>query len=99
MSTNLTNMPVAVDDPVAEKRERVRKRLQAQRKFRSDVFAYAVINLFLVGTWLVTGAGYFWPGWVLAGWGVLLVLDGWNVYLRPPITDEDVEAHLRGGRS
>ena len=99
MSTNLTNMPVAADDPVAEKRAQVRKRLEARRKFRSDVFAYVVINLFLVGTWLVTGVGYFWPGWVLAGWGVLLVLDGWNTYLRAPITDEDVEAHMREGRS
>lgn len=98
MSTNMTNKPVAADDPVAEKREQVRKRLEARRKFRSDAFAYVVINLFLVGTWLVTGAGYFWPGWVLAGWGVLLVLDGWNVYLRAPITDEDVEAQMREGR-
>jgi hypothetical protein len=35
---------------------------------------------------------------VLAGWGVLLVLDGWNVYLRTPITEEDIEARIQGGR-
>ena len=28
--------------------------------------AYVVVNVFLIGTWLVTGMGYFWPGWVLA---------------------------------
>lgn len=95
MDTNLTNRPVAAGDPISAKRERVRKRLEAERKFRSDVFAYVVINLFLIGAWLVTGAGYFWPGWVLAGWGVLLALDAWNVYLRPPVTDEDVEARMR----
>ena len=59
-------------------RERVRAQLEAQRKFRADVFAYLVVNLLLIGAWLVTGAGYFWPGWVLAGWGALLLLDGWD---------------------
>ena len=80
-------------------RERVRAQLEAQRKFRADVFAYLVVNLFLIGAWLVTGAGYFWPGWVLAGWSVLLLLDGWNAYLRRPITDKDIDEQLRKPRS
>ena len=42
----------------------------------SDTFAYVVINAFLIGVWAVTGAGYFWPGWVLAGWGVGLFAQG-----------------------
>jgi hypothetical protein len=80
-------------------RERVRAQLERQRKFRADVFGYIVVNLFLVGTWLVTGAGYFWPGWVLAGWGTLLLLDGWNAYLRAPITDQDIDEQLHKSRS
>jgi len=43
----------------------------------------------------VTGFGYFWPGWVLAGWGVLLLLDAWNVLYRRPITEEDLDRELR----
>ena len=46
-----------------------RKRLEKQRKFRSDVLAYTVINALLIVVWAVTGFGYFWPGWVLGGWG------------------------------
>jgi hypothetical protein len=34
--------------------------------------AYLVINAFLVGIWAASGFGSFWPGWVLAVWGVLL---------------------------
>jgi hypothetical protein len=34
--------------------------------------------------------GYFWPAWVLAGWGVLLVLDAWNVFYRRPVTPTDI---------
>lgn len=75
-----------------------RKRVERKRKFAGDVIAYVVVNAFLIGVWAVSGFGYFWPGWVLAGWGVLLVLDAWNVYFRRPITDADIERELRQGR-
>ena len=75
-----------------------RKRLERKRKFQGDVVAYVVVNAFLIGIWAVGGSGYFWPGWVLAGWGVLLVLDAWNVYFRRPITEADVEKELRSRR-
>jgi len=73
-------------------------RVEKKRKFTSDVVAYVVINAFLVGVWAVTGFGYFWPGWVLAAWGVFLVLDAWNLYYRKPITEEDIEREQRGRR-
>lgn len=78
--------------------ERARKRVERKRKFRSDLVAYVVINAFLIGAWAATGFGYFWPGWVLAGWGVLLVLDGWNLYYRRPITEADIDHELHNGR-
>jgi len=78
--------------------ERARKRVERKRKFRSDLVAYAVINAFLIGAWAATGFGYFWPGWVLAAWGVMLLLDGWNVYYRRPITAVDIDRELRNGR-
>ena len=70
-----------------------------RKQRRGDFAAYVVINLFLIGVWAVTGFGYFWPGWVLAGWGVLLALDAWNVYFRRPLTEEDIERELRHQRS
>lgn len=99
MSSNLTSRSPAADETEQPQRALARKELEARRKFRADLFAYVVVNLFFVGAWAVTGAGYFWPGWVLAGWGVLLLLDFWNVYLRRPITEQDIDEHLRGGRS
>lgn len=78
--------------------EHARRRLERQRKFRSDLVAYVVINAFLVVAWAVAGAGSFWPGWVLGGWGVLLILDGWNAFYRQPVTDADVEEELRRRR-
>jgi hypothetical protein len=74
--------------------ELARVRLMKRRKFKGDVVAYVVINAFLVGIWAVSGFGYFWPGWVLAGWGVLLLLDGWDAFYRHDVTEEDVEREL-----
>ncbi len=75
-----------------------RKRLEARRDFAGHVVAYVVVNVFLVGIWAFTGAGYFWPAWALGGWGVGLALHAWDVYLKRPITEEDVDAELRRQR-
>ena len=75
--------------------EQARRRLERRRKFFGDLAAYVLINAFLVGVWAVTGAGYFWPGWVLLGWGVLLSLDAWKVLYQRPVTDADVEAEMQ----
>ena len=82
----------------ATEREWARKRIQRKRKLYGDFVAYVVINLFLIGIWAVRGFGYFWPGWVLAGWGVLLLLDAWSVYYRKPLTENDIDQELRKRR-
>ena len=74
--------------------ERARARVVRKRKFRGDLMAYIVINALLVGIWAVNGFGYFWPGWVLAAWGVLLFLDGWDVYFRHEVTEEDIQREM-----
>lgn len=78
--------------------EETRRRLEKQRKFRGDLVAYVVINALLIVVWAVTGFGYFWPGWVLGGWGAMLVLDGWNTFYRRPVTESDVEEEMRRHR-
>ncbi|HEX3222729.1 MAG TPA: 2TM domain-containing protein [Nocardioides sp.] len=78
--------------------ERARTRALKKRKFRGDVAGYIVINAFLIGIWAVAGFGYFWPGWVLAGWGVLLVLNGWDAFYRHDVTEEDIQRELHTTR-
>jgi len=83
---------------VADERERARRRVRARRDFTSDVVAYIVINAALVGIWAVSGAGYFWPAWVMVIWGIGLVLHGWNAFVRRPVTEADVDAEMRRHR-
>jgi hypothetical protein len=90
-------LPPAPDRSSAE-RERARKQLEKKNKLRGDVVAYVVINLAIIGVWALTGFGYFWPAWVLGGWGVLLVLDAWNVYFRRSVTEEDIDQELQKQR-
>jgi class 3 adenylate cyclase len=44
--------------------------------FRYDAAGYVLTNGFLVGTWAVTGHGFFWPYFPITGWGILLGIHG-----------------------
>ena len=74
--------------------EQARARAQRKRKFRGDVVGYVVINAFLIGIWAVSGFGYFWPGWVLGTWGVLLLLSAWDAFYRRDLTEEDIQREM-----
>ena len=76
------------------RREAARKRIQKRRALQGGFVAYVVVNAFLIGIWAATGAGYFWPGWVLGGWGIGLVLGVWDYY-RGPITDSAIDAEIK----
>jgi hypothetical protein len=82
-------------------RSQVRQGLEKRRDFGGHLVAFVVINAMLVAVWAVTGTGYFWPAWVLGLWGVGLLLNAWDVYLRRPVTEADVDrevARRLGGR-
>jgi hypothetical protein len=98
MDTIDTRTPAEVEGESEPERKEARRRLQERRDFVSHLVAYLVINGFLIAVWAFTGAGYFWPAWVLAAWGVGLVLHAWETFGRRPITDADVEAEIRRQR-
>jgi len=90
----MSDLREACEAPADSERAFARRRVQKRRGLQGGLVAYVVVNAFLVGVWAVTGAGYFWPGWVLAGWGVGLVLGLWD-YVRGPVTEADVDQELR----
>jgi len=71
-----------------EIREIATKRVRARRGFFWHVIVYVVINLFLIGIWYFTGRGYFWPGWVLGGWGIALIFNAIAAFGREDMWSE-----------
>jgi class 3 adenylate cyclase len=57
------------DDAGAAPRKR-RVSVWRNAGFRAHAAAYGLTNGFLVGTWALTGHGFFWPFFPIAGWGV-----------------------------
>ena len=49
-------------------------RRPARRAHAHDWSVFLQVNALLVAIWAVSGAGYFWPAWVIAWWGFALVL-------------------------
>jgi hypothetical protein len=86
--------------PDSDLRTVARERLKQRRDFATHLIAYILVNTVLIAIWATTGQGYFWPAWVLGGWGIGLVLHSWTAFVQRPITASDVEREverLRGG--
>jgi hypothetical protein len=81
-------------DRQSEEWQQARKRVVDRRELGSHVVAYLVVNTGFIVIWLMTGHGYFWPAWLLCLWGVGLLLHAWEVLVRRPVTDADVDAEL-----
>jgi hypothetical protein len=95
MTTQPSQRKAVTPVPEEEARELAIKRLKAKRDFQSHAVAYIVVNAFLVVVWWLGGADYFWPIWVMAGWGIGLALNAWEVYGRRPITESDIDEEMR----
>lgn len=82
-----------------KRREEAIERIKAKRGFRGALFAYVVVNIFLVGVWAFTGKEYFWTAWSMLGWGIGMVMYGWQVCREEePISKEAIRREM-GGQS
>ncbi len=82
-------------DHESEEWKEARARVTQRRDFGSHVVAFTVVNSAVVLIWALTGAGYFWPAWLIGLWGIGLVLHAWDTFVRRPVTEADVEAEVR----
>jgi 2TM domain-containing protein len=92
--TDVTERPTLRDQAI--------RRLKKRRDFGMHLLAYALVNGFLVVIWAMTDSnGFFWPIFPMAGWGIGVVLNAWDVYRREDFTEEQIRAeerHLQGQR-
>lgn len=64
-------------------REVAKARLIKRREFVAHLFAYVLVNAFLMAIWVITGVGFFWPVFPILGWGIGLFFHGWDTFSAP----------------
>ena len=83
------------ETPDQRSRDRALTQLKKRHDFRGHLLVYLLVNGFLVTIWAITdGHGFFWPAFVIAAWGIGLVMNAWDVYWRPEITEHDIEREM-----
>jgi hypothetical protein len=78
-----------------ELRERAVKRLKKRRDFHAHLLVYVLVNAFLVLIWALTSpGGFFWPVFPLVGWGIGVVMNGWDVYVAEDFDEEQIDREV-----
>ena len=83
------------DQAEQQLRERALAVLKKKRDFTAHLLAYLVVNAMLVAIWYTTsGHGFFWPIFPIAGWGIGVFFQGWDVYRGGP-TEEQIQREMQ----
>ena len=61
-------------------RSQALRQLRKKKDFKVHLLIYVLVNAFLVTVWAMTGVGFFWPAFILGGWGIGLVANAWDAY-------------------
>ena len=80
-------------------RRRAVQQLKKKSDFRVHLMIYVLVNGLLVVIWAMTGAGFFWPIFPLAGWGIGVVANAYDVYVRQDPTEAEITAEMARLRS
>jgi signal transduction histidine kinase len=87
--------PAATLAGVLDERSAAIVRLRRRRRLATHAAVFGVVQFALIIIWVATGMGYFWPGWAIFGWGVLLALHATLVIVRAPISEAAVAREER----
>jgi hypothetical protein len=79
---------------IEQRRALAIKRLKEKNDFKVHLVVYLLVNTMLVIIWAFTGAGFFWPIFVMAAWGIGVVLNGYTVYISSPYTEAQIQREM-----
>jgi 2TM domain-containing protein len=84
------------DAPVRDQRARALQRLKKRRDFRAHLLVFTLVNAFLVVIWaMTTPDSFFWPVFPIAGWGIGVVMNAWDVYLADDFREDEIEREIQ----
>ena len=76
-------------------RDRAIKRLKKRRDFSAHLLVYVLVNAFVVAIWaLANPDGFFWPIFPMAGWGIGVVMNAWDVFLNDEFDEEQIRREM-----
>lgn len=79
------------DAATAERVASARRRAEARYAFRWNFGFYIGVNILLLGIWYYVGHGFFWPVFVIGGWGIGVVANYYVAYVQSDQTWVDRE--------
>jgi uncharacterized ion transporter superfamily protein YfcC len=94
MATNIDQRPELAPS-FDQRRDLAIRRLKEKNDFKVHLVVYLAVNIMLVVIWAFTGAGYFWPIFVMGFWGIGLVMHGYTAYRGNVITEEQIEHEMK----
>jgi hypothetical protein len=69
-----------IPSPDAELRQRALVHLKKKRDFFAHLLVYVMVNSLIIAIWAMTSQGFFWPIFPIAGWGIGVVMNAWDVW-------------------
>lgn len=79
-------------------RDQALRSLKKRRDLKTHAFLYALVNALIWGIWIVIGLSSHtwgpWPVFVTLGWGIMLVMNVWDVYGRKPVTEDELKHEI-----
>ena len=86
---------MATDTREQAPRDKAVRQLKKRRDFYGHLLVYTLVNAFFVAIWAGTDPhGFFWPVFPIVGWGIGVVMNAWDVYWRPEITEDDIQHEM-----
>lgn len=86
--------PIEPYEPPIERdsviRKRALQRIEARRAFQRHATVYCLVMTLLIVIWALSGAGYFWPVWPAAGWGLGLAIHGFSLAWDKAPSEEEI---------
>jgi hypothetical protein len=77
-------------------RDRALKRLKKRRDFHAHLLIYVLVNASIVIVWLFTSNGtFFWPIFIMAFWGIGVVMNAWDVYRGEDFTEDEIKREMQ----
>ena len=69
-------------------------RLKKQSDFWLHLMIYLMVNGFLVIIWAMTGMPFFWPVFPIFGWGIGVLGNAWDVFVRKEPTEKQLQQEI-----